>query len=119
MTTKSIIFGLKDLRISSNGRVENEVVKDEQPKNFRRLHIQWWMPMKKGAENDRELYQDYWVNKWKCNLVDPKQWVDILSILFSFLARNIVTINSIIMISVNPTTKAKQNLDVVNETIKM
>ncbi len=28
--------------------------------------------MKKGARNDRELYQDYWVNRWKCTLVDPK-----------------------------------------------
>jgi hypothetical protein len=119
MTTKSIIYGIKDLRISSNGRVESEVVKVEQPKNFRHLHIQWWMPMKKGTKNDRKLYQDYWVNKWKCNLVDPKQWVDISSILFSFLAKNNVTINSIIMNGGNPTTKAKQNLDVVNETLRV
>jgi hypothetical protein len=54
MTTKSIIYGVINLRISSNGRVENEVVKDEQPRNFRHLHIQWWMPMKKGATNDRK-----------------------------------------------------------------
>ncbi len=115
MTTKSIIYGIKDLRISSNGRVESEVVNAEQPKNFRHPHIQWWMPMKKGTKNDRKLYQDYWVNKWKCNLVDPKH----SSILFSFLAKNNVTINSIIMNSVNPTTKAKQNLDVVNETLRV
>jgi hypothetical protein len=59
------------------------------------------------------------VNKWKCNVVVPKQWVDISSIIFSFLARNNVIINNIIMISANLATKAKQNLDVVNETIRM
>ncbi len=75
--------------------------------------------MKKGAKNDRELYQDYWMNKQKCNLIDPKQWVDISSIILSFLARNNVTINSIKMISANLATKAKQNLDVVNETIRV
>jgi hypothetical protein len=29
------------------GRVESEVVKDEQFENFRNLHIQWWVPVKK------------------------------------------------------------------------
>ncbi len=35
------------------GRVENEVVKDEHSENFRHLHIQWWVLVKKGARNDR------------------------------------------------------------------
>jgi hypothetical protein len=26
----------------------------------------------KGANNDKNLYQDCWVSKWKCNLTDPK-----------------------------------------------
>ncbi len=71
----------------------------------------------KRRKNDRKLYPDCWVSKWKCNLVDPKQWVDISSVLFSFPTRNNVTINSIIMINVNHVTKAKQNFDVTNETI--
>ncbi len=54
------------------GKAESEVVKDEHYKFLKHLHIQWWVPMKKGARNDRELYWDCWVNKWKCNLVDPK-----------------------------------------------
>jgi len=57
------------------------------------------------------------VNKWKSNLASPKQWVDISSILFLFLAKSNVTMNSIIMINVNNATKAKQNLDVTIETI--
>jgi hypothetical protein len=40
------------------GRVESEVVKDEQFENFRYLHIQWWVLLKKGTRNDRELYHD-------------------------------------------------------------
>ncbi len=51
------------------------------------------------------------MSKWKCNLVDPKQWVDISFILFSFSIRSNVTTNSIIMINVNHATDAKQNLD--------
>jgi hypothetical protein len=35
------------------GKVENEVVKDEQVENFKHLHIQWWLLVKKGARNDR------------------------------------------------------------------
>ncbi len=46
-----------------------------------------------------------------------KTMVDISSVLLSFFAKNNATINSIIMISANHATKAKQNLDVVNETI--
>jgi hypothetical protein len=91
-------------------------VKDEQSNNFKHLHIQWWVLVKKGAKNDKQLYQDYWVNKWKSNLASPKQWVDISSILFLFLAKSNVTMNSIIMINVNHATKAKQNLDVTIET---
>jgi hypothetical protein len=75
--------------------------------------------VRKGARNDRKLYQDYWVSKWKCNLVDPKQWVDISSVLFSFVARNNVTFNNIIMINANCATKAKQNLDVANDIVRM
>jgi hypothetical protein len=56
--------------------------------------------MKKGTRNDTELYWDCWVNKWKCNLVDPKQWVDISFVLFSFLAKSHVTINNIIVLLV-------------------
>ncbi len=35
------------------GRAKNEVVKDEQVENFKHLHIQWWLLVKKGARNDR------------------------------------------------------------------
>jgi hypothetical protein len=92
------------------GKANNEVVKDEHFENFRHLHIQWWVRVKKGTKNDRKLYQDYWVIKWKCNLADPKQWVDISSILSSFPTRSNITINNIIMISANYATKAKKTL---------
>jgi hypothetical protein len=35
------------------GRVESEVVKDEQFNIFRHVHIQWWVLMKKRTRNDR------------------------------------------------------------------
>jgi hypothetical protein len=51
--------------------------------------------VKEGARNDVELYQDYWKGKWKCNLPGPKQWMDIASFTFSFLARkNVIMTNT-------------------------
>jgi hypothetical protein len=60
-----------------------------------------------------------WVSKWKCNLVDPKQWVDFSFVLISFLVESNVIINNIIMINVNHVTKAKQNFDATNEIISV
>jgi hypothetical protein len=31
-------------------RAEREVVKDEQFDNFKHVHIQWWVPIKKRKE---------------------------------------------------------------------
>ncbi len=48
--------------------------------------------------NSYMAYLDPWLSKWKCNLADPKQWVDISLVQFSFPAKSNVMINSIIMI---------------------
>jgi len=54
------------------GRTQCDVVK-----------VHWWVLMKNGANMDeRHLYEDCWNGKWKCNFVDPKQSLDILSICF-------------------------------------
>jgi hypothetical protein len=37
-------------------------MKDEQFENFRHIHIQWWVLVKKKVKNDRELYQGYVMN---------------------------------------------------------
>jgi hypothetical protein len=66
--------------------------------------------VKKGAKNDEELYHNYWSNKWKCNHVNPKQWVKISSVTFSFSARSNITINSMININATHASKAKINL---------
>jgi hypothetical protein len=63
------------------------------------VHVQWWVPFKKGAHNDVDLYCDSWEGKWKCNLANPMQWVDIDSIAFSFPAKKNITMNNIITIS--------------------
>ncbi len=40
--------------------------------------------MRKGAENDEELFHNCWLSKWKSNRVDPKQWVKISFVVFFF-----------------------------------
>jgi hypothetical protein len=33
------------------------------------------------------MYENFQNGKWKCNLIDPKQWFDIFAILFFFSVR--------------------------------
>jgi hypothetical protein len=60
------------------------------------------------------LYEDCWNGKWKCNLADPKQWLDISTILFSFTILKNTTNKNQINILVTYLNRAKVNLDVVN-----
>jgi hypothetical protein len=95
-------------------RAESDVVRDQENENYRKVYVQWWVPMRKGAKNDEELYHNCWSNKWKCNNVNSKQWVEISSITFSFSTRSNATVNSIININVTRESKVKINLDVAN-----
>jgi hypothetical protein len=72
--------------------------------------------MKKGANNDEELYDNFWLNKWKCNHVDPKQWVENFFVVFFFFffVRSDTIVNSIINITTTQTSKAKANHDIAN-----
>ncbi len=72
------------------------------------------MPFKKGAHNDVDFYQNCWQGRWKCNLVDLIQWVDIDSLAFSFLVRKNTTMNNTITINDVHGSWAKTNIDVVN-----
>jgi hypothetical protein len=70
--------------------------------------------MRKGAKNDEELYHNYWLSKWKNNHVDPKQWVKISCVTFSFSAKNNIIVHSMISISATHALKAKTNLDAID-----
>jgi hypothetical protein len=97
------------------GRAKSDVVKDEENDNYKKVYVQWWVPMKKGAKNDEELYYNCWSSQWKCNHVNPKKWVEIPFVAFSFAAKNNTIVNSIISISVSHAFKAKVNFDVTNK----
>jgi hypothetical protein len=66
------------------GRAKSDVVKDQENENYRKVYVQWWVPTKKGANDDEELYHNCWLSKWKCNHADPKQWVEISFVAFFF-----------------------------------
>jgi len=34
------------------GKTKGDVVKDEESENFKMVRVQWWVPMKKGANLD-------------------------------------------------------------------
>ncbi len=70
--------------------------------------------MRKGANNDEESYHNCGLNKWNCNHVSPKQWVEISSVAFFFPAKSNTIVNSIISISVTHASNVKANLDIVN-----
>jgi hypothetical protein len=94
------------------GRVKNDVVKDQESENYRKVYVQRWVLVIKGAKNDEKLYHNCWLSKWKCNHIDPKQWVEISSVVFSFSAISNISINSMINISATHAFKTKANLDV-------
>jgi len=70
--------------------------------------------MRKGIKNDEELYHNCWLSKWKSNHVNPKQWVKISCVTFSFSTRSDITIHSMISTSVTHASNAKANLDVAD-----
>jgi hypothetical protein len=45
------------------GKAKSDVVKDQENENYRKVYVQWWVLVKKGAKNDEELYHNYWLNK--------------------------------------------------------
>jgi hypothetical protein len=49
------------------GKAESDVVKYQENENYGQLSIQWWVHVKKGPNNDEELYHNCWLSKWKCN----------------------------------------------------
>jgi len=50
------------------GRAESDVVKDQNNENYRKVYVQWWVHVRKGAKNDEELYHNCWLSKWKSNM---------------------------------------------------
>jgi hypothetical protein len=96
------------------GRVESGVVRKLDCENYRKVHVLWWVLLKKGVKYHEKLYHDCWLSKWKCNLGNPKQWVDILFVLFSFATQSNMTINSIVTNNATHGSKVRINFDVVN-----
>jgi hypothetical protein len=92
----------------------SDVVKDEGNKHHKMVHVQWWMLLKKGTMNNVKLYLDYWRGKWKCNLSDPMQWLDIDSIAFLFPSRKNITMNSTITISDVHVSHVRTNIEKIN-----
>jgi hypothetical protein len=96
-----------------DGRAKSDV-KDQENENYRKVYVQWWVLVRKGVEDDEELCHNCWLNKWKSNHVDPKQWVQIFCIAFSFWTKSNIIIHSMISINATHAFKAKVNLDVID-----
>ncbi len=56
------------------GKVEGDVIKNEESEYFKMVRVQSWVLVKKGSNLDEQhMYEDCWNGKWKCNLANPKQ----------------------------------------------
>jgi hypothetical protein len=95
------------------GRAKSDV-KDQENENYRKDYVQWWVLVQKGVKNDEELCRNCWLNKWKCNHVNSKQWVEISCIAFSFSTKSNIIIHSMISINATHAFKAKVNLDAID-----
>jgi hypothetical protein len=89
------------------GRVESDVVKGQKNENYRKVYVQWWVPVRKGTKNDEELYHNYWLSEWKCNHADPKQRVKFFFVAFSFLARSNIIVKSMRCMNDTPPNSSK------------
>jgi hypothetical protein len=45
------------------GRAKSDVVRDQENENYTKVYVQWWVPMRKGAKNDEELYHNCGLSK--------------------------------------------------------
>jgi len=94
------------------GRTQCDVVKGEQTEFFKMVTVQWWVPMKRGSNLDEQhLCEDC---KWKCNLTNPEQWLNISVVHFSFPIQKNRTKKSQISIPMSFVFQVKVNLEVVN-----
>ncbi len=56
------------------GKVEGDVIKNEESEYFKMVRVQSWVLVKKGSNLDEQhMYEDCWNGKWKCNLANPEQ----------------------------------------------
>jgi hypothetical protein len=99
------------------GRAESDVVKDQESETYRKVYVQWWVLVRKGAKNDENLYHNCWLNKWKCNQVHPIEWLKYFLSFFFFGAKNNIIVNSMININATHAFKAKANLDAVDNHV--
>jgi len=100
--------------------VEGDVIKDEDSEYFKMVRVQWWVLVKKGSNLDgQHLYENYWNGKWKCNLADLKQWLDIATIFFLVHVWKNTTNKSQINIPITYVGKTKVNFDVGNASTNL
>jgi hypothetical protein len=102
------------------GRVEGDVIKDEENEYFEMVRVQWSVFLKKGLNLDeRHLYENCWNRKRKCNLVNLEQWLDILAIIFFFPSQKNTTNKSQINILATYAGRAKVNLNATNASTNL
>ncbi len=101
-------------------RTKGDAIKDEKSEYFKMVRVQWWVLVKEGSNLDAQhLYEDCWNGKWKCNLSNLEQWLDILTILFCFPTHKNTMKKSQINILVTYASRAKVNLHVVNASTNL
>jgi len=102
------------------GKVEGNVIKDEKNEYIKLVKVQWWVLVNKGSILDEQhLYENCYNGKWKCNLIDPKQWLNISAILLSFLVQKNTTNKSQINIHAIYVGRVKVNFNVANASTNL
>jgi hypothetical protein len=73
----------------------------------------------KRSNLDEHLYEDCWNGMWKCNLTNPKQWLDISTIFLSFPTWKNTTNKSQINIPTIYASRAKINCNDTNASTNL
>jgi hypothetical protein len=83
------------------------------------VRVQWWILVKERSNlNEWHLYEACWNGKWRCNLTNLEQWLDISTMFFSFPNQKNTTNKSQINIFATYASRVKVNLDNTNASTK-
>ncbi len=77
------------------------------------MKVEWWVTMKKGSNLDEQhMYENCWNGKWKSNVANLEQRLDISTIFFYFHVRKNTTNKNQINVLTTHAGKTKVNFDV-------
>jgi hypothetical protein len=59
------------------GEALEEIDMNPNNDNYKKVHVNWWVPVGRGNLDEKLLYENCWERNWKPNPSDPPRWEEI------------------------------------------